>query len=717
MTAGLRAGSAYVDILPKIGSGFGKQIESDIKGEAESSGKSIGSSLGSTIRSAAGLALGAAGVAGGVALFKGVLDEGREAQLVAAQTAAVIKSTGGAAKVSAKDVDTLSNAISKKVGIDDEAIASGENLLLTFTNIRNETGKGNDIFNQSTRVITDMSAALGQDMKSSAIQLGKALNDPVKGITALSRVGVAFTEQQKDQIKGLVAHNDTLGAQKIILAELNKEFGGSAESQATAGKKLGVTFKNIEEQLGGYLLPVMDRFANWLNDELPVAVTFGQQAVEKISRAVREFISGFQEGTDKIGSAQSKWAQWGAVAYEIFDKIRAAVRTIISAWTDGGAVFEGGGWMATLGRTVQQMHPIISAIASFIEEHLKPILIGLAIVIFALEFPVLASIAALLALVVGIRYAYDNFAIFRDAVDVTVSVIRVAAGIIGDVVGYLVTQFSHFAAFIQDIWPSIAEAIRHTVNVIVDIVNFLIDTVTAAWNLWGDDLLRVIRGVWGQIRTNIEFFVNTIKDMIKIVLDVINGDWGKAWDDIKDLLGGAVDFILRTLGNLGNVLGGLLGGAFDAARRVVSLGVDSVLDYFKKLPGRLADVVGDLFGFIPKAFKFAWNQLAGIVGDLPHLKIDAIKVLGKEIFPGVDFHFPELPRLAEGGNVVAGGLAMVGERGAEIVRLPAGAQVLPLGSGSRGDHVIEKHFNLGPVYVTPGVDVQDQFERMEWLAG
>jgi hypothetical protein len=72
--------------------------------------------------------------------------------------------------------------------------------------VRNETGKGNDIFTQATKVVTDMSVALGQDGTKSAIQLGKALNDPIKGVTALARVGVTFTQGQKDQIKTLEEH-------------------------------------------------------------------------------------------------------------------------------------------------------------------------------------------------------------------------------------------------------------------------------------------------------------------------------------------------------------------------------------------------------------------------------------------------------------------------------------------------------------------------------
>jgi phage-related minor tail protein len=123
-------------------------------------------------------------------------------------------------------------------------------MLLTFRNIRNEAGKGNDIFNRSTRVLLDMSKALGVDSSKAAIQLGKALNDPVKGITALRRVGVTFTEQQQKQIDTLVKSGRTLDAQKMILRELTKEFGGSAVAQATSTEKLKVAFGNLEEDSG-----------------------------------------------------------------------------------------------------------------------------------------------------------------------------------------------------------------------------------------------------------------------------------------------------------------------------------------------------------------------------------------------------------------------------------------------------------------------------------
>src|SRR5262245_34906374 len=210
-------------------------------------------------------AAGAAGVGALIATFKVGIDEFTESTKVAAQTEAVIESTGKAAGVSAKHVDKLAESIMQKSGMDDEAIQSGENLLLTFTNIQNVAGKGNDIFDQTTKIMADMSVALGQDTKSSALQLGKALNNPVKGVTALQRVGVSFTDSQKAQIKALVDSGKTMDAQKLILRELNKEFGGSAEA---AGKTLPgqlnilkQNFSNLAGQIVATLAPALGKVA------------------------------------------------------------------------------------------------------------------------------------------------------------------------------------------------------------------------------------------------------------------------------------------------------------------------------------------------------------------------------------------------------------------------------------------------------------------------
>lgn len=200
---------------------------------------------------------GGAAFAGIAAFAVGAIKATAEAEQVQAQLGAVLKSTGGIAGVTAKAAIDLSKALQKTTTFSDEAILSTQNLLLTFTKI------GKDIMPEATETVLDMATALGTDTKGAAIQLGKALNDPVAGISALTRVGVTFSEEQKNVIKRLMETGQIAAAQKIILAELNTEFGGSAAAAADtyAGKlaQLKNQFNEVQEEVGNALIPILSQ--------------------------------------------------------------------------------------------------------------------------------------------------------------------------------------------------------------------------------------------------------------------------------------------------------------------------------------------------------------------------------------------------------------------------------------------------------------------------
>jgi len=212
----------------------------------------------------------AAGLAGAVVALKNVFDAARDAGKVLRLTEAVIKSTGGVAHVTAKQVFELSQRLSEQSGIEDDVVQAGANMLLTFKNIRNVQGKNNDVFNQATTVLVDMTAAMrggdvnAENLRKQAIQLGKALNDPVKGMSALKRVGVTFSDAQVKTIKRLVDTGNVLAAQKIILRELTSEFGGAAKATADPLKRFSAAFHNIEEDVGLRLMPILSGLANWI---------------------------------------------------------------------------------------------------------------------------------------------------------------------------------------------------------------------------------------------------------------------------------------------------------------------------------------------------------------------------------------------------------------------------------------------------------------------
>lgn len=245
-------------------------------------GKRADKTFTNTIRNAKRLAILGFGavVAGAVSSVKAF----NESEAATAQLNAVLKSTKGAAGVSSKAALNLAKSLQKVTTFSDEEILSAENLILTFTKINKK------IFPDTVKIVADMSTALGQDLKSSSIQVGKALQDPILGVTALKRVGVNFSEAQRDVIKNLVETGQAAKAQKIILKELQTEFGGSSAAAAKtfggAMKILGNNINDVQETIGQLIVeklgPLVTKFNEWVVKHEPQIRQAFQNLIDKL---------------------------------------------------------------------------------------------------------------------------------------------------------------------------------------------------------------------------------------------------------------------------------------------------------------------------------------------------------------------------------------------------------------------------------------------------
>jgi len=193
----------------------------------------------------------------------------KEQERVEAELEQRLKSTGYAAGVTADEVKQLAVELQKTTGVSDEVTLSATNMLLTFTNI------GKESLPLATEAVLDMTAAMNkgkitqEGLKASAIMLGKGLNDPIGQLGALSRVGIAFTDQQKAQIKAMARAGDMAGSQAIILAELKKEFGGTASNLQTlegAQRASAAAFGDMLEVIGEAFLPVARSLAIFIKN-------------------------------------------------------------------------------------------------------------------------------------------------------------------------------------------------------------------------------------------------------------------------------------------------------------------------------------------------------------------------------------------------------------------------------------------------------------------
>lgn len=222
------------------------------------------------------------------------MQQAMESEAAQAQLQAALVSTGGAAGLSAAELNKMSASLASQTTFTDDAITGAQSMLLTFTRI------GRDTFPQATKAVLDIATAMGGDLKGASIQLGKALNDPAQGLTALTRIGVSFTDQQKKQIETLQKSGKTMEAQKIILAELSTEFGGRAMAAAQTYegrlKRLNNAFSEIAENVGRSVLPSLGLF---LDDALASAQS-AQEATGKTNNWSKAFYS-FASGAKAAG--------------------------------------------------------------------------------------------------------------------------------------------------------------------------------------------------------------------------------------------------------------------------------------------------------------------------------------------------------------------------------------------------------------------------------
>lgn len=179
-----------------------------------------------------------------------------------------IAATGQAAGFTADELFRQASAMQSLTRFGDEEILNGVTAqLLTFTNIA-----GDQFLNAQTAAL-NLATVLDGDLQSASIMLGKALNDPVKGLSAMSRAGITFSEDQAKVIKSLAKTGDMAAAQTMILNELEKQYGGQAQAAAEAGlgamDQLSNSWGDLKESVGGVIAEI-----------LPPMVDFFQTGIE-----------------------------------------------------------------------------------------------------------------------------------------------------------------------------------------------------------------------------------------------------------------------------------------------------------------------------------------------------------------------------------------------------------------------------------------------------
>lgn len=504
--------------------------------------------------------------------FSSAIQGSADYQNVLAQTRAVIESTGGAAGFTVEQMEGMARSMSAAEGMSlfpDDAILSAQNVLATFTKIEGVQFEG------ATQAALDMAQALGMDLSGAAMMMGKALNDPVKGMSALSRSGVSFTDQQKAMVEEMVAVGDVAGAQQLILKEMEVQFGGSAlaatETFEGSMTLLSEAFEDAKGSIGDALLPVLTGFAN-------ITMTYVLPVVKEAFAAFGEWISGldwigittsisgliqtlvgFVSGIDWAGLFAAL-SSFGSFLMSQLPTAMTVVSPLIDNLKQSFTIFFGvltGPAVQTIIANIVQFGAVVAGVLAGLLNNIAPAITGMQGVFQSLV-GVLATVTTAIMETLTSPAVMGAINVLSETFGILASIIVELARIAIDVLGFAFTL----------VWPIIDGVIKDIGNVI--------GTVFPVINVILNGLLSLLKGdfttVWGSIKTTISTAWTNIQTAVQTGIDGVK-------TKLTELISSAVDFGRDLAGGIAKGISNGASAIVNAAKDAASNALQAAKDF------------------------------------------------------------------------------------------------------------------------------------------
>lgn len=411
-------------------------------------------------------------------MTKASVDQALQMRAAMGQVTAALTSTGG---VSGRTADQLKQTAQQLENIStfdkSDILKDVTANLLRFGNISGST------FDRAEKAIVNMAARNG-DLAGSTLKVGRALNDPIKGITALTRAGIQFTTAEKDQIKQLVQNHQGFEAQNLILEKLEEKFNGAAAAARAASPTaaLNQAWRDLKETIGEIVL----------KDSQPL--------IDFLTTVVKRF-------QDLTPAMQSNVVKWGAIAAAAgpLVVVLGSVVKVIGTLAEGAA-----------------------ALGAFIAEiDFAPLLLGLG----AVTAPMIAIGAALVAVGVFIYEFRDKF---LAAID---EIWKEAQTVLGPafqkLLDSLAYAWSKLVEWLTALWQGpLGQFFRSFMDALASLASSVLAVV-------GKYIIDVLAGFLDFLAKSVTFIV----DNLDLVIKFLSGDWAGAWKAAANVAADAMAFI------------------------------------------------------------------------------------------------------------------------------------------------------------------------------
>lgn len=426
-----------------------------------------------------------------------------------------IKATGANTWTSVEELDKMAKAYAQSTNYSVSEVEKMQSVLLGFRNITGET------FEQASDAIMDMATVMGMDLTSAVQTVGKALDDPVKGLDSLRRQGFQFTEEQKAELQQLIKNGDQLKAQQIILDELATTYGGAAKAGQSAFAKLQHSMDEFKENIGNKLMPVietimgkltenMNRITSIINSEefdrfVAILVNVANKVKSVLERTLNEIKTLFDNIKSNINSID-------------FSPLISILDTLIGI----------------VKKTFDEIKTNIQKVFTVFDE-LKQKMSGFT------EILNLEKITTIINTII------DVFYFLRDEIKS-----------IGDEIRKLIfDNIVKIWDYLKQVFNNSNSALQNSESSIQSWGQFFYETF--------DNVFRIFQDLFGGIKA------------------ILTGDWEVAWEYAKLAMMRVADNILNLMSTIANAFPNLINGMIDALNKLV-VEINKVRDFFGQDP-------------------------------------------------------------------------------------------------------------------------------------
>lgn len=652
-------------------------------------------------------------IAGAIAAaftVRAVMDFAKESILAAeavatadARIANIADSMGLFGDATAEVSQRLSDLAREKelqLGIDENLIKEGQAQLLTFKNVAESADEVGGVFDRATVASADLAAAGFGSIDSASIMLGKALNDPIKGLTALGRAGVQFTEEQKGLITSLVDAGDVAAAQELILKEVETQVGGTAEATANASDKIALAFGNIKEEAGAALLPLFEELA-------PVLIGFAQQigpvlaeaftALGPVLTQIIELLPGLLSSVTPlipiIGQLAGTFLELVALVLPVLADLLVGIAPIVVMLADAFLEF--------IKAVLEPLMPLISTLIAVMMPMITSILEPLIDVVLALV-PVfmdllLSAIMPLIPVVMQLVSALlpmvmQIFPLLADLVAAVLPpLMTLFTSIITPLIPVVMMLVNAFLPLIDQVLPLLMQVLITLLPVFIELVNMILLP-----------LIPIIQLLAGLIANQLGFAFNLIANVLTLLMPIIM------------LVANLFSAVLQPAITI-------LSGVFTEFGKMFQQVGEDMQDVWDGIGTFFKDIANNMIGYFEGFINFVIDGINDFMQFLDDVGQGVRDISGGTLGWDVDFRVGKvsLPRLAEGGLVMpqpGGVLAMLAEAGQPEVVIPLDRMDEFRGGGA-GNIQITINAGVGTDPVSVGRAVVNAIKRYESTSG